>query len=55
MVKLISSEGAEIEVDQQIAQTSVLIKSMIEDSGPEEDIPLPNVKKAILEKVIEFC
>ena len=55
MVKLISAEGAEIEVDQQIAQTSVLIKSMIEDSGPEEDIPLPNVKKAILEKVIEFC
>ena len=28
---------------------------MIEDSGPEEDIPLPNVKKAILEKVMEFC
>ena len=54
-VKLISAEGSEIEVDLETAQMSVLIKSMIEDSGPEEDIPLPNVKKAILEKVIEFC
>ncbi len=55
MVKLISAEGAEIEVDMDTANKSVLIKSMIDDSGPEEDIPLPNVKKAVLEKVIEFC
>jgi S-phase kinase-associated protein 1 len=55
MVKLISSEGSELEVDLDTAQMSVLIKSMIDDSGPEEDIPLPNVKKNILEKVIEFC
>ena len=55
MVKLISTEGDEIEVDLETANTSVLIKSMIDDSGPEEDIPLPNVKKNILEKVIEFC
>ena len=54
-VKLISSEGSELEVDIETAQMSVLIKSMIDDSGPEEDIPLPNVKKNILEKVIEFC
>jgi len=54
-VKLISAEGTELEVDLETAQMSVLIKSMIDDSGPEEDIPLPNVKKSILEKVIEFC
>ena len=28
---------------------------MIEESGTEEEIPLPQVKKAILEKVIVFC
>ena len=28
---------------------------MIDDSGIEEEIPLPNVKKAILEKVVDFC
>ncbi len=28
---------------------------MLEDSGADEDIPLPNVKSAILKKIIEFC
>eukprot|EP00362_Geleiidae_sp_MMETSP1317_P000173 CAMPEP_0201281078 /NCGR_PEP_ID=MMETSP1317-20130820/1276_1 /ASSEMBLY_ACC=CAM_ASM_000770 /TAXON_ID=187299 /ORGANISM="Undescribed Undescribed, Strain Undescribed" /LENGTH=63 /DNA_ID=CAMNT_0047589993 /DNA_START=132 /DNA_END=323 /DNA_ORIENTATION=+ len=28
---------------------------MVEDSGYEEDIPLPNVKSSILNKVIEYC
>ena len=34
---------------------SILIKSMLEDSGEEEDIPLPNVKSHILKKIIEYC
>ena len=54
-VKLIPEEGETIEVDEEIATMSVLVKSMIDDSGAEEDIPLPNVKKVTLEKVIEFC
>lgn len=28
---------------------------MIEDSGVDEEIPLPNVKSAILQKVIDYC
>ena len=28
---------------------------MIDDSGVDEEIPLPNVKRAILQKIIEFC
>ena len=28
---------------------------MIEDSGTEEEIPLPNVKKNILVKIMEYC
>ena len=55
LVKLIPEEGEAIEVEEEIATMSVLVKSMIDDSGVEEDIPLPNVKKAVLEKVIEFC
>ena len=54
-VKLIPEEGEFIEVEEDIATMSVLVKSMIDDSGNEEDIPLPNVKKHTLEKVIEFC
>uniref|UniRef100_A0A7S3JFI0 S-phase kinase-associated protein 1 n=1 Tax=Euplotes harpa TaxID=151035 RepID=A0A7S3JFI0_9SPIT len=55
IIRLLSQEGEIIEVDQDTVSLSVLIKSMIDDSGPEEDIPLPNVTKPILEKVIEFC
>ena len=54
-VKLIPEEGEAIEVEVDIATMSVLVKSMIDDAGTEEDIPLPNVKKNTLEKVIEFC
>ncbi|CAE6927289.1 sconC [Symbiodinium sp. CCMP2456] len=28
---------------------------MVEDSGTDEEIPLPNVKTAILSKVIDYC
>jgi S-phase kinase-associated protein 1 len=54
-VKLIPEEGEAIEVEEDIAVMSVLVKSMIDDSGAEEDIPLPNVKKTTLDRVIEFC
>ncbi len=54
-VKLQCSDGEEVEVDVEIAEKSVLIKGLIDDSGTEEQIPLPNVKRPILEKVIVFC
>ena len=38
-----------------MAERSILIKGMIDDSGVEEEVPLPNVKRAILEKVVSFC
>ena len=34
---------------------STLIKNMVDDSGTDEEIPLPNVKTAILSKVIDYC
>ena len=51
-VKLLCSDGDEVEVAVEIAEKSVLIKGLIDDSGIEEQIPLPNVKRPILEKVI---
>eukprot|EP00435_Cladocopium_sp_Y103_P060943 s2085_g22.t1 len=30
-------------------------KNMVDDSGTDEEIPLPNVKTAILSKVIDYC
>ena len=54
-VKLLCNDGEVVEVPQNVAEKSVLIKGLIEDSGNEEEIPLPQVKKAILEKIIVFC
>ena len=53
---ILLAEGNErVEVDKDIACMSLFVKSMIDDSGDDEDYPVPNVKKEILEKVIEFC
>ena len=54
-VKLICENGESMMVDQDVAERSLLIKGMIDDSGAEEEIPLPNVKKTALEKVVSFC
>lgn len=54
-VRLACTDGEVVEVDQEIAEKSVLIKGLIDDSGPEELIPLANVKRPILDKVVVFC
>eukprot|EP00437_Effrenium_voratum_P010787 CAMPEP_0181440926 /NCGR_PEP_ID=MMETSP1110-20121109/23233_1 /TAXON_ID=174948 /ORGANISM="Symbiodinium sp., Strain CCMP421" /LENGTH=67 /DNA_ID=CAMNT_0023564773 /DNA_START=57 /DNA_END=257 /DNA_ORIENTATION=+ len=54
-VKLKSSQGEIFEVEPEVATMSTLIKNMVEDSGTDEEIPLPNVKTAILSKVIDYC
>lgn len=57
-VKLISKEGDDFMVDVEAAIMSELVKGMINEDCDDEvvaEIPLPNVKAAILGKVIEFC
>lgn len=54
-VKLVTSEGEVVEVDVEVASKSVLIKGMIDDSGVEEEIPLPNVKRQVLDRIVNFC
>lgn len=54
-LSLVSSQGESFEVESDVACMSTLIKNMVEDSGADEAIPLPNVKSAILSKVIEYC
>ena len=53
-VKLVCSDGEIVEVEKEIAEKSVLIKGIM-DENEDEEIPLPNVKRPILEKVIEYC
>lgn len=54
-VVLISSEGEEYEVDEKVACKSNLIKNIIEDTGIDDKIPLPNLKSNTLKKVLEYC
>lgn len=58
MLSLVSQEGESFSVPIGVAKMSELVKTMIDDDQDEDEaqeIPLPNVKNAILAKVIEFC
>ena len=58
-IKLQSSDGEVFPVDVEIAKQSVIIKTMLEDLGMDEEdeevVPLPNVNAAILKKVIQWA
>eukprot|EP00594_Rhizosolenia_setigera_P008283 CAMPEP_0178956784 /NCGR_PEP_ID=MMETSP0789-20121207/10482_1 /TAXON_ID=3005 /ORGANISM="Rhizosolenia setigera, Strain CCMP 1694" /LENGTH=64 /DNA_ID=CAMNT_0020638823 /DNA_START=65 /DNA_END=255 /DNA_ORIENTATION=+ len=56
-VNLKSKEGDTFAVPVEVAKMSELVKSMMDEDDVDEiaDIPLPNVKAAVLKKVIEFC
>jgi S-phase kinase-associated protein 1 len=57
MVVLVPPDGQKVEVARNVAEMSVLIREMLADDEEEDspEIPLPNVQKDILDKVIEFC
>ena len=48
-------EGEKIDVDLDVVQKSTILKNMIEDTGKEGEIPIPNIQLPILKKVLEFC
>ena len=58
-VKLTSQDGDSFEVPVSVAKISIVVKSILdeeqEDDDDDNEIPLPNVKTAILSKVIEFA
>ncbi|CAK9272597.1 unnamed protein product [Sphagnum jensenii] len=54
-VKLKSSDDEMFEVEESVAFKSQAVKNMIEDTGMDHPIPLPNVSSKILAKVIEYC
>ena len=55
----VSKEGDPFPVDIEVARMSELVKGLLDEDGADDDdtteIPLPNVKSAVLRKVIEFC
>ncbi|KAJ1883354.1 hypothetical protein LPJ66_011039 [Kickxella alabastrina] len=56
LIKLITAEGALIEVEQDIIEQSGTIRNILTDIGlTDKPIPLPNVSGPILTKIIEYC
>merc|ERR1711997_1359591 len=53
--RLMCKDGEVIEVDVASAEMSILIKGLIEDGGTDDDIPVAQVNRPIMEKVIVFC
>lgn len=54
-VTLRSSDGQDFKVEEDVAFQSVTVKNMIEDTGSEFAVPLPNVDGKTLSKVLEYC
>lgn len=54
-VELIASDQNKYEIEEAVAKKSQLLKNMIEDTGVDSEIFLPNVKSQPLEKVIRYC
>ena len=54
-VKLTTMDGETLEVEKEIACKSILVRGIIDDGGADDEIPLPSVKKSILEKIIQYC
>lgn len=55
MVKLYSADRQPFEMTQEEAFESQTVKNMIEDTGTEDMVPLPNVSGRILARVVEYC
>ena len=53
--RLMCKDGEVIEVDVETAKQSVLINGLIEDGGTDDEIPIAQVNKPIMQKVIVFC
>eukprot|EP01084_Bolivina_argentea_P206984 353251_1 len=54
-VILVSNDGERFVIPKKVAQMSDLVTTVTEDEGSNDEIPLPDVKSNVLNKVLEFC
>jgi S-phase kinase-associated protein 1 len=54
VLKLVSQEQEKVPVPKKVAMMSELVKTMAEGDKEEKEIPLPNVKSAVLNKVVAY-
>jgi len=54
VLTLVSQELEKFPVAKKVAMMSELVKTMAEGDKEEKEIPLPNVKAAVLKKVVQY-
>lgn len=54
-IVLISQEGERFTVSRRVAHMSELVRTLTDDAGASEEVPLMDVKSPVLAKVIDFC
>jgi S-phase kinase-associated protein 1 len=55
LLKVMSAEGDIFTVELEVAYLSTLLMDLAGEGGCDEEIPLPNVKTAVLSKVLDYC
>ncbi|MCQ2820422.1 MAG: hypothetical protein MJ252_24420 [archaeon] len=53
-ITLVSSDGEKMKIAAKAAQRSQLVKGIIEDYPDDAEVPLTNVKSAVLKKVKDY-
>ena len=53
-INLLSSDNQKIQIGMKVAEKSGLLKGLLADYSGDSDIPLPDVKSDILQKVVEY-
>lgn len=48
-------QGETLEVDLEVIKKSVILRNMIEDTGKDGEIKIPNIEIQILKKALEYC
>ena len=54
IITLVSSDGEKFQVSEKAARRSQLIKGIIDDYPDDPEVPLHNVKSAILQRIISY-
>ena len=53
-VKLITKDGNTFEVDENVAKKFQTVKNLMDDIGPQDSIPLPEIDNITFKKILEF-
>lgn len=54
-IKILTLEGAELEVNRKAAVLNTVIRKTLEDLGDSDCIPIPNVSESTFRKIMEWC